>query len=884
MNTFNEKIIIANDLINGNRFVTKKTLENGFLVNYDVYTPTLLIASLVGINNRMISNREASYIILNLIKSNDYGLKQNVLTVGAASKVLEAINDYRMQDNYEFKNILKVNYNKLLSDYKIYLISHNLFDYIYGIDYIIENDIHLNKKAYLLNDLILSKKEEAIINFIFNDNVEYISMDKTNYKITNAYSCYGIYNELLNVLDIIEKNNYALSDCEIVYTNSIYENLIRGLFDARKINYSISNAHARSTNLISFILDVLVYYASDFKYELLEDILKNKGLENVYLKEFYETLNFPKVIVGFGKERTKLYIESIKDDESKSNIKMFLTDLIDCYDYKILDYTKLIDFSYKYIKANNEKKQLREKLNQMIHIVDKISDNVIKSTINEIGSLLYSEADSNSILVSPISKRLSIRPNLFIIGLSQNYVSGSDIENPFIIDTTLYEEELHNEAYLHLVKNKRNNIIDNLNYYLDYSTSNNIYLSYASFNKIDLRPSAKSVFFMEKTKGMNVIEVNKYNISKDNIIFKPIDYDNYNENIDDIFDNGVINEIVDNAKHTDIDEMVVIKNNMSNDKVEPFRVSPSAIKEMLSCPYKYYYKAIKKLPDAQYPKLNEHEWLENNTRGTFFHNVVELYAKKELKKENYSSNLDDKVFDESFMESVESANKTNVTKNVIIHDKEIIDMQKQTYDYITKLVKTFNEEKYRVLDTEFSFLSIDSTYKKDGICIVFTGQVDRIDGFIDENKILHLRVVDYKTGNKNIKSKKDISYIQHIIYPYVLVNTKSKLFNLDYDKVVVDNFIYDYVDAKKQFSYSSSEIIDSDEAKDLFLLIDNFIIKYLKGEEIFSKYDEYFNDKTKVVEKMSKFTSTICDYCTFKGICIKRLKEGKEWEKNTKKN
>ena len=870
MNTFKGKMIISNNLINGNRFITKKTLEEGFVINYDVTTPTMLIGSLMHINIRMISNKEASYILYNLIKKKDYGLKNNVLTVGAASKLLEVINDYRLSDNFTFSNILKGQYDELLKDYKDYLVRNSLIDYIYGLDYVISNNRRLPMKAYLLDDLTLSKKEEEVISFIFNGDIEYITNKKNDYKITGAYSCYGIYNEILNVLDIIEKNNYALSDCEIVYTSNIYENLIRGLFDARKINYSISNAHASSTNLISFMIDIIYYYASDYKYELLEDILKNKGLDNAYIKEFYRTLAYPDVIIGFGRDRTQEYIDSISEDHSKDNIREFLIDLISCFNGETFYYEKFLDFCFKYIKSD-EKQLLKGQLDLLTHIFDKVEENLFNVMIDELSSIGYSEADDNSILVSPVSMRFSLKPNLFIIGLSQNYITGSDIENPFILDVDKYDEELNRKKYLHLLKYTRSNIVDSLNYCLDYSTSNNIYLSYAYYNKIDLRPSAQSVFLMNLLKKSKIKAdvVNKYDIMKNNIKIGDFVIDGNNVSIEENdYSNGRSKEYVDGFKHLDREAETNVE---SIEVMETKKtISPSAIQTLLNCPYGYYYEKILKLPNPSYPSLNEHEWLDVNARGTFFHRVLQLYAEEEWMGNTIKEKIDEDVFNSCFNKALDETNYANPIKSITIYEIEKNEIMAICRDYIEQSISDFSGN-YRVLGCEYDLSKTKYVYSKCGVSISFNGFIDRVDGYVI-NDVLHLRLVDYKTGK--YKDKATSKYIQHVIYSICLKDGEKNLFGKTYKDVVIDEFIYDYVFDGKENVYSFEEI-EKDKIE-IFSALDNLVIPYYNDEDYIMKFDEYFDSKMTVLEAKER-EKTICDYCSYKKLCIKRLKEGKEW-------
>ena len=73
-------------------------------------------------------------------------------------------------------------------------------------------------------------------------------------------------------------------------------------------------------------------------------------------------------------------------------------------------------------------------------------------------------------------------------------------------------------------------------------------------------------------------------------------------------------------------------------------MSPSAIMKLLNCPFDYYYRYIKRLPDINYPSLNVHKSLEANTKGTFFHKIMEEYAKRAFKIDNFKNKFDDDVF------------------------------------------------------------------------------------------------------------------------------------------------------------------------------------------------------------------------------------------------
>ena len=843
-----KKIFLCNNILNGRRYIQSLNLNNEIILNYEVLTLRMLIVNNI-LDYRLIDDNEAAYILFNLIKKNKYKSK-DINTIGAVKKLLIVLNDYRMNESNDYSAIYEMEYDKLLNDYYNELEKNHLLDYICGLYKL--NEYKFNSKLYLLNDLELTKLENKIIHNIFND-INNINPIKSNNNYCGFYNCYGIYNEILNVLDIIDEKKLPINNCSILYTNDIYENFIRAELDNRNIKYSMSSAHAKSTNIISFILDVLDYFKNNFRYDYLERILKNKGLNTIYLDEFYSTFYFPEIIVGETRERTKLLIESIKNDQNKQNLYEFLNDLIDIYDNQI-DYDKLIDFSFKYINSKLEIMSLQTKIRHIKYILN--YDNSIDTIIDELSNLKYSESDTQEgLVISKINKLISLRKHLFIIGLSQNYMNTISTENPFIIDVNKYDNTLGNDKTLHLMKNLKLNIEDNLNYCLNNSNVD-IYMSYSSYNKIDFRPSAPSIYFLNKYNEYKnddniIIKINRYDIFNNNIKFNEFDI-NIDENeleIDDYNNGNITLDIESNNKHIDenIDEVIIKKDEKQK---RPLSLSPSALSSLISCPYKYYYQYLKKINDVSYPKLNEYEWLEANNKGTFFHRIMELYVNKEfIDNKNYYFNQ--KIYDECFKKALDEITNINLIKNKTVYKNEIDDMKKLTISCINDLIVELNENRYQILACEYDLKKLNVLYKN----IILSGVVDRIDGYLD-NQTLHLRIIDYKTGKYHTKDKN--TYLQHIFYPYIILNSNQKLFDFDYEKIIIDSFVYFYPFASKSNIYMDEEI----KLKDEFERIDEIIIPYLNNE--------------KYLENMKKYEDDIsCDYCNYHDICFKIIRDGK---------
>ena len=869
MKLLEKKVLIGSDLNVVRRYVANLNLNHQAIVNYEILTPRLLAQKLIEkynlINNkglRLISTKEAAFIIFGLISKNDYGLKDLNLSPDSIMKLLDLINDCRLNEVNSFKGMYKADYAKLLKDYNLKLDELDLVDYPYALTKVFNEKVEIS--AYLLNDLELSGLERKAINNYFKEviNVAPTLGDKN---IVAVYDTYGVYNELLNVVDIINKNKLALSDCEVIYTNDIYENLARGLFDSLGIKYRLTNVHAKSTNLVSFILDILEYVKADFKYELLEKALKNEALDEVYLEEFYKTLSFPKVIVGFGKERTNLLLDDIKYSNSKTNIYEFLNELIEAFPSKdTIDFDKFITFIKKYCKATNEKLVLIDKIDNLKYILAYTNDK-IKVLEEELGSLRYSEADSGeALLVSSINKSFSLRQNLFILGLSQTYLNSYDSENPFIVNIDEYKNAFSKSTSIHTLECLKRKVTDALDYYLDYSNSN-IYLSYSSFNKIDMRDSAKSIYLINLTKGIESIHKNLYDIEDSNIRMPHKEVVAV-EKVSRAPDNG---SIVSDEEH--LDEEVIVEKQAIKEKEDVFKLSPSALTNLMNCPLQYYYQYMAKLSDVSYQQLEVYNWLEANEKGTFFHKILEEYADRALKLENYKPYIDEVIFSEAFRIAKKEAEERNAERNEYIKYKEIKEIKDTAHDYIIKMIeKDFKNKKYRVLATEFNLSDkYKAIYPKNNK-LVFSGFIDRLDGYL-ENRILHLRFVDYKSGK--YKDKSDNPYIQHILYPYAISLYQDKMFNLDYDVIVVDSFVYSYPFSNDENVYDTFEVMEGETYESVFNCIDNVIIPFLE------KRPDLFNIIRKSVDEVVPLLNTKdgkdhCKFCSYKGVCVKRVKDG----------
>lgn len=885
------KILLTNSLTTGLRFVKKINLSGVNLMNYNIYTPSMLVKEKIiklrpGI--RLISDDESAYILLLLIQDNNYGLKEYVTSFGAASKLLEVINDYRYQENNGFANLIDAQYISLMKDYEENLNNKGLIDYIDALSLLL--DQKQSEECYILDDLELRPLEEKVFRSMFDSYDNQKRLEEKPFHVSAVYKNYGQYNEVLSLIEHIEnynknkeeKDQIKTGDIEVLYTDSTYENIIKGICSGKNIPYTLKGNHAKSTNFISFVCDVLNYYKNDYKYELLRGVLSNQGLPSEYLKQFDKTSYFPKYVVGFSKERSLEFIRTYEVDYPKDSLKfkdflVFFKRILEVTDDG-LNYDALIRLADDYLCSKKELEALSNQVMNLKPLVELESDfeKRIDLIINLLKNLTYNDGDNNDkISFSKVNNSFTLRKLVFVLGCNQTFLLGNDIENAFIKDVDAYKSELGNDKNIHISEYQRTSLIDNLKHYLSRSDAE-VVLSYSCFDKVNMKEMTDGVRLISDT-SVDHIDKNLYYAQEGRAQFinslTPKDGEVKNN-----FDNGVVNTI-ESTKPIEAKEDI---SSPITPIIEPkglFRLSPTDVYNLVDCPFRYYYQKIFNIPDIRFPTLDESTWLEANTRGTMFHETMELYFNQFL---NFPiTSFDENAFENVFSKALNEAIAANPINNDYIQKKEAEELKEEAKGYLQAIISKDTFQKYFVLKCEYNLSDLNLVYSKiingKAAKFLFTGIVDRVDGYVDKS-ILHLRVVDYKTGEH--KSKTENKYYQHILYSYILEKQLPKNeFGLKYDEVVVDQFVYSFpLDENKELVYSHNEIDqNSKDYSIVFNAIEGVLVPYLTNEtNLINKIDDVYKKKYPHVKQDTKYQNGkgVCEYCTYKKICIKRIEWG----------
>ncbi len=131
-------------------------------------------------------------------------------------------------------------------------------------------------------------------------------------------------------------------------------------------------------------------------------------------------------------------------------------------------------------------------------------------------------------------------------------------------------------------------------------------------------------------------------------------------------------------------------------------------------------------------------------------------------------------------------------------DRETDDMIEEAEKYLQKLVDELNSSDWRVLKAEQKFSEAEYPVKGfDGkdYDFIFSGSIDRVDYRVDKaEKKCFLRIIDYKTGQRDKKANEDGlgKLVQYAIYKKALMDT-GKIVDETSVKISLPDYIREVV-------------------------------------------------------------------------------------------
>lgn len=876
MDQLKTTIILSNNI---NEIEMLKTLSFFNVPSFNVrYMSSLSLAKyliqLSGISYKQdfIKDEDLAARLYTKIKEIEY-FKDSSLN--DAINVIKSINDLRhyiindesleIHNNLQNKIFKKKNsaVKQVYDLMMLYLKDNDLIDELGIIRFAYENTKvfeDIDFKVYKDSNVTKLYLDMALVNKASNNKVEVIDVSEDNsIKIKSYTKAFGQTNEIENVINYVIDNKIPFDQVLIVTAEGKnYPNIINNYKELLNlpvvISTGISISQTNPGRLYGLIQEwVSSRYHRDYLSNIINDVAfnKDKFLLDINVPESFNELNkdleYPETIS----------IESIITTVGNLRISF------DCErNNKVLnDYVNLLNH-YQDINFNIENTDRRVKELPFVKAIFNVFNKGISNFMSEYSSIIDEVVDSNAlnkilktlsyeeygVSKQDIDKRInslnisrrtskegniyfttidnafmSLRPYVFIVGLSSNNFPGSSREDPILLDKD-YEGFNVENASSRGVKNNRDTYLSFIRFASKYNVE--IHLSYSYYNSETLKTqNASSVLF----------ETYKKESNQDNKTVKDFE-DEFENNKDkfktiEFFDNDLlavnsIGKAIKENKHIQYESEIVEDSTKEVSIPVPWGkkgLSASAINLFVDCPYQFYLAKVLKVEQPEETDL--YEIIAPNEKGTLAHYLLETLDKSKTSLEEFK-NRSSKAFDEFLI--------MHQTDNPSLADKE-------KEEFVEMMANGYEMEKDEITELK----------EQDIMCFHSSGVgIHGLPDKVVSEKDGTLRIIDYKTGRR-IKhdSGNAKTMLQCVVYAYVLENNSSKQYK-------VSGFEYRYLLLNRTIRSDSSGLTMKDYYKELETQLDE--LKKCVDTGIFP------------------INSDHCEKCYYKDVCPRKVTKKNE--------
>lgn len=744
-------------------------------------------------------------------------------------------------------------------------------------------------KEYIL--LIPNSISENIIEKVrktyYNYNIKFMSLDEFIKKYTFSYDNETIYH-------IMKKYNIKYSSA-LVYLNNLY--YISDKLDNEKMNKLKEIKEYLDDN------NLLIYDKYFRKYVKDKEIyIYGYDYINKYYSSVLNGLNYKVIDVDTRKyEIDKIYYSDDIIDEVifvASKICELIKNGIDTSNIKLVcssEYNFIIDRVFKLYGINvnrkisiysvYEVKRILDNLNDIDNIIDSIKNidirNKIINVINnysfiankeDVRELIihdlkntYLDSYEEGINVISLDDYIDDNDYVFLLGFNKENIPRLYKNNDYFTDKE--KEILGFDTSIYLNSRKRESTIKRIH------SIKNLFISYKLFDAINN--------YIKSDLLDNVMEemIINNNYSNSNMINKIL----LTEKLDNLVKYNIMEDDINllYSNYQDIDYMKYSNKYNRIDKYKLYKylddklvLAYTSFDNYNRCKFKYYLNNIL--------KINEIRDDFSIIIGNVCHYVLSQMDNKDFDTRRY---FDEYLSNERDFTSRELFFLDNIKEEMVF----IIDTIRKQLGY-TSFDKKMYEEKVYV-------------NKDKNIKVTFMGIIDKVL-YKEEDDITYLAVIDYKTGNTNIKLD-NMEYgigMQLPIYLYLTSNMKFKNIevvgfylqkllstNLDntkdyitarennlklegysinnpsilskFDKTYNDSKLIKSMKTSKNGFYSYSKVLDKEEIDNIITSTDEMIDKVIDN---ILEADFSINPKVIDGENVS------CKFCEYRDICFRR--------------
>lgn len=751
-------------------------------------------------------------------------------------------------------------------------------------------NIYITNEANKMRLLIVLSKEKR-----FNNN-KFYSFRKLKKKLIFDYNNKTIeyvmnkYNVNINIAKIYLENLYFLKDLE--------DNKVKFL-NALKKDLDENNLLIYNKEFRKYLenKDITVYNKSKLSKEekrILEglNIRIENNLNNNYEPSIYEAENI--------EEEVEYVIRSIKELLCK-NVDINNIKIIASKEYnKYLDYfcdlfglpiniasdntfystkiaSKFLELYDNYeIDEIIDKLSDEENINDLITIVNKsvlVDDKYARKEFiindlktSKVKGVLY----KNAIEIGSLDDYYSSDDYVYLIGCNKGIFPKVYNDDNFLSDKILDELDLDTSVEKNKLENKKN-----------FEFIRNIPNLVITYNLFDGEKVKYPSNIIEELK----VDVKKIEIDRRISYSKSLSNLSYAKDLDNLYkynDEGKYLKMYQKNLNIPYKEYnntyFKVDKALLKDSLESgITLSYTSLEMYNECSFKYFLNSIM--------KLNIFENTFKIVVGKIVHHILEIGLDKKLDIDLEISNFI-KDLDFSF------------------GPKELFYLHKITKE-LEFLLDYLEEQKKHSKLNEYLFeeeISIDKSY--DGIDITFKGVIDKVMMTKYNDKEV-IAVIDYKTGDKNIKLdtleyginiqlpiylyllKKSSRFKNSVIAGFYIEKALNNCLNIDKNKsletlkkenlrlqgytnsneTIISLLDDNYLDSKMikglRFKndgsfYSTSKVLSNEEMDKLIIVVDEIIDKVIKS---------IVNGDYEINPKVIKGKNIACEYCKFKDIC-----------------
>ena len=765
----------------------------------------------------------------------------------------------------------------VLEESKIYIVPDNIKE---------ELLLELSNKKMIVNIKFFSLKEFINnLTFKYDEKAIYYLMKNYNYKYDNAKT---ILDNLYYVEDK-EYNNKKLDNLvkikndinDLLIYNPVFKEYIKDKkiyiygyhfidkydlnllkdFDYEIINKKEDN-YEHDIYAFNNILDEVIFVSNKVR-ELIDNNVPLNKIRIINLGEEYsfilkEVFKMQKINISLDNESiyssniVQKYLELFDNDKELNELEIDTKD-----EDSVFIYNKIVDVLNRYYFAEDKSIKREILLNEFKNIKNN------KKYKNEIGieSINHVNDDEYAFILGFNDG------NFPIVFKDEDYFSDKEKE---LLGISTSIEKTNNERnnMINLIKSTKNLIIT----YKNKSTFNEYY------------PST-----LIKDLGYKIIKEvdNNYNYSNElNKLKLSIDLDNYVKFLEK---SDELSTLYSNYEDIDYNKFDNRFKGINKDELKSYlnnklTLSYSSVNNYYQCKFKYYLNNIL--------KLDKFETTFEIFIGNLFHHVLE------------------KCFDDDF--------DFDKTYNEYLVDKEFSSKEEFFIEKLKKdLLFVIDTLKKQLTYTSFKNYKYEARYEIDKstrMTIKFIGFIDKLL-IKEENNKTYLLIVDYKTGepelklnnsyygldmqlpiylylskNSDIKNLEVVGfYLQHILSKNIKLDPKKTIESIKEsnlrlqgytisDEDIISKIDNTYEDSKLIKSLSktqngfskNSKLLTKEEMDNLYKLVD---------KKINEARDNIVNADFEIDPKRIKDENVSCKYCKFKDICfmnegnIKNLKE-----------